>query len=77
MDASAAKHRIILIRDSHHRGYGYELISLFGKNYEIYNVVKPGSSTSELMNSAKAEISKLSCEDLIVIGSGINDYDIN
>jgi hypothetical protein len=39
--------------------------------------VKPGSSTSELINSAKAEINKLSCEDLIVIGSGINDYDLN
>jgi hypothetical protein len=76
-NASATKHRIILIGDSHFRGYGCELTSLLGKNYEIHNVVKAGSSTSKLINSAKAEISKLSCEDLIVIGRGTNDYDLN
>jgi hypothetical protein len=38
-DISATKHRIILIGDSHFRGYGCELTLLLGKNYEIYNVV--------------------------------------
>jgi hypothetical protein len=74
---SSNKHRVICIGDSHLRGYGCNLTTLLGKNYEIYSVVKPGSSSSELMNSAKEEISKLSCEDLIVICSGTNDYELN
>jgi len=46
-------------------------------NYELHSVVKPGSSTSELNESAKEEFSHVSHDDLIVIGSGSNDYELN
>ena len=40
-------------------------------------MVKPGSGSSELMASASKEISDLSYNDLVVICSGTNDYDLN
>jgi hypothetical protein len=50
------KHRVILVGDSHIRGYGGNLTSLLNKNYVIYSVVKPGSNSCELKVSAKKEI---------------------
>ena len=47
-------------------------------NYELHSVVKPGSTTNELKETAKKkEISQLSYDDLIVICSGTNDYKLN
>jgi hypothetical protein len=40
-------------------------------------MMKPGSGTSELRESAKEVIIQLSHDDLIVICSGTNDYDLN
>jgi len=39
--------------------------------------VKPESTTIELKETAKKEISQLSYDDLIVICSGTNDYELN
>jgi hypothetical protein len=47
------KHRIILIGDSNIEGYVCNLKSLLSSIYELYSVVKPGSSTSELKETAK------------------------
>ena len=71
------KHKVILIGDSHIKGYGWKLKLLLSNNYEVYSVPKPGSSSSELMNTAKDEISQLSHEDVIVICTGTNDYEVN
>ena len=40
-------------------------------------MVKPGSGTNELKESAKEVIRQLSHDDLIVICSSTNDYDLN
>ena len=71
------KHRIILIGDSNIKGYVCNLKPLLSSNYELYSVVKPGSSTNELKETAKKEISQLSHDDLIVIYSGTNGYKLN
>ena len=47
------KHRIILIGDSNIKGYVCNLKPLLSSNYELYNVVKPGSTTNELKETAK------------------------
>jgi len=39
--------------------------------------VKPGSTTNELKETAKKEISQLSYDDLIAICSGTNDYELS
>jgi hypothetical protein len=65
-NAASKKHKIF-IGDSHIRGYVSNLKSLLNNNFELYSIVKPGSSTSELKETAKKEISRLSQDDLIVI----------
>ena len=62
---------------SHIRGYATSLKFLLNSDYDLYCVVKPGSGSSELMASASKEISDLSHNDLVVICSGSNDYDLN
>jgi hypothetical protein len=71
------KHRIIFVGDSHVRGYVSTLKPLLNSDYDLYSVVKPGSGSSELKESAKEVIRQLSHDDLIVICSGTNDYDLN
>ena len=46
-------------------------------DYDLYCVVKPGSGTEQLMESATEVIRSLSHDDLIVMCSGKNDYDLN
>jgi len=48
-----------------------------GSNFDIYGVVKPGSHSSQLLETAKQEIKKLSSDDIIVICSGTNDLTTN
>jgi hypothetical protein len=43
----------------------------------LYSVIKPGATTIELKETAKEETSRLSCNDVILISYGINDYEVN
>jgi hypothetical protein len=71
------KHRVILIGDSNLKGYACNIQSLLSDNYTLYSIVKPGSTTSELKESAKEEVSQLSHDDVIIICSGTNDFEPN
>jgi len=75
--ALSKKHRIILIVDSNNKGYVCNLKTLLINNNELYSVVKPGSSTSELNELAKEEDSQLPHDGLKVICSGSNDCKLN
>jgi hypothetical protein len=71
------KHKIVPIGDSHIRGYVHKLKPLLNSNYELYSVTKPGATTNELQKTAREEISRLSCNDVILINYGTNDYEAN
>jgi hypothetical protein len=71
------KHKIIFMGDSQIRGYVSKLKPLLNKNFEFYSIVKTGSSTKKLNETAKKEIRQLSQDDLIVICSGTNDHETN
>ena len=43
-----------------------------GSNFDIYGVVNPGSHSSQLLETVKQEIKKLSSDDILVICSGVN-----
>jgi len=75
--SSTSKHNIVLIGDSHIRRYAGMLKPLLNNDYDLFCVVKPGTGTSELFESAKSEIRHLTQDDLIIICSGTNDYDLN
>ena len=71
------KHKVLLIGDSNTRGYVHKLEYLLNNNYELYSIIKPGATTNELKETAKEEVSRLSCNDVILISYGINDYEVN
>jgi len=50
---------------------------ILSSNYDLCSIVKPGSSTSELKESATEDVSQISHDGLIVICSGTNDYELN
>ena len=72
---NSKKHRIILIGDSNIKGHASNLKSILSNNYEFYSITKPGSTTTELKESAKKDIRQLS-HDGVIINSGTNDYDM-
>jgi uroporphyrinogen-III decarboxylase len=77
-NAVSKKHKIVCIGDSHIKGYASNLKFLLSNKFELYSIVKPGFGTEELKETAKKkEVSQLSQDDLIVICSGTNDYEIN
>jgi hypothetical protein len=71
------RNKIIFIGDSHITGHVSNLKFLLNSNFELYSIVKPGSSTNELKETAKKEIGQLYQDDLTVICSGTNDHEIN
>ena len=73
----SVKHKIILIGDSHIRGFANSLKSLLNSDYDLYCILKPGSWSDELLTSATEEINGLSHDDLVIVCSGSNDYELN
>ena len=45
----------------------HTLQPLLKNNYELYSVIKPSATTNELQKTAREEISRLSCNDVILI----------
>ena len=73
----STKHKIILLGDSHLRGYACSLKSVISKHYDILGVVKWGSGSSKLKESVKEGLAQYSFNDLIIISSGTNDLEQN
>jgi len=48
-DSSNKKHKVICIGDSHVRGFMNTIKNLVSNNFEFYSVLKPGSSSSQLL----------------------------
>ena len=77
ISSSSEKHKVILIGDSNIKGYLGNLKPLLHNSYKLCSIVKSGSTTSKLKETVKGEISLLSHDDMIVICSGTNDYEVN
>ena len=75
--SSNKKHKIICIGDSHIRGFTNMIKNLVSNNFEFYSVLKPGSSSSQLLETARQEIMKLNHDDILIICSGANDLATN
>ena len=59
------------------RGQVSMLKPLLNNDFDLYGIVKPGFGTSVLSKSAKGVIEQISYNDLIIISSGTNDYELN
>jgi len=75
--SSNKKHKLICIGDSHIRGFANMIKNLVSNNYEFYSVLKPGSSSSQLLETASQEIMKRNHDDILITCSGTNDLATN
>ena len=71
------KKKIIIIGDSHARGYAAEVSSYLGKSFEVMGTVMPGSRLENITHLASKEISNLHRNDFVVIWGGANDVNKN
>lgn len=71
------KHKILLMGDSHMRGCAAKMIASLDARFDVCGVVKPGSVTGSLMETAKGEVETLTKNDFLIICSGTNDIDRN
>jgi lysophospholipase L1-like esterase len=68
---------IIIIGDSHTRGYASELSQNLNKQFRVTNYVKPNADVSILIDTAKKEVSKLTKNDILIFWEGANDVHKN
>ena len=66
-----------MIGASNISGYAHNLKPLLKENYKLYSVIKPGATMNELKETARGEINRLTCNDVILISYGVNDYEAN
>ena len=70
------KHTVLLMGDSNMRGCAARLIASLDARFEVCGVVKLGSVTGTLIETAKGD-GKLTINDFLIICSGTNDIDRN
>jgi hypothetical protein len=70
-------HKVIIIGDSHTKGLASSPQSTLNNAYKLFNLVKPGSNSNILKESAKEIISHLSNDDLLVISNDTNDLNLD
>jgi len=73
-DDPSIEHKVILVGDSNMRGVANNIQTLVGSNYKLYSIVKPGSDTNELLQTAKETSKNLTQKDIIVLFYGTNDF---
>ena len=59
------------------RGGAARLIASLYARFDVCGVLKPGSNTGSLIETAKYDVEKLTMNDFLIICSGTNDIDRN
>ena len=68
---------IIVLGDSHARGYAGELLHHVKQHFKVIGYVKPNAGLTELLNSAKEETSKLTKKGTVTVRGGTYDIERN
>jgi hypothetical protein len=71
------KRKIVIIGNSHARGYAAEISSGLGKDFEVTGTVIPGARLENITNLAAGEISTLGKSDTVIVIGGANDINKN
>jgi len=69
-ELSDRRWKIIILWDSHARGYAEEISHLANKLYNIIVYAKPNTGVSTLMNVAKEEFTKLTKSEILLSDMG-------
>jgi hypothetical protein len=72
-DIRGLKHKILIIGDSHVRGYAGIMSASMDACFKVCGVIKPGSCTDSISGTMSDEVDKLTKNDFLVLSSGAND----
>ena len=75
--STKAKHKILIIGDSHARGIDSEIQQNLNDDFEIQGIVKPGSDLAAIMSTVNRDIGALTKHDAVVVWAGIRDISRN
>jgi hypothetical protein len=75
--SKCSKHKILVMGDSRLRGCAAKMIASLDTRFSVCGIVKPGSNTESLIQTAKDEVGKLTMNDFLIICSGTNGTDTN
>jgi len=75
--SNCSKHKVLVMGDRHLRRCAAKMIASLDTRFDVCGVVKPGSNTKSLMETAKGEVGKLTMNDFIIICRGTNDIERN
>jgi hypothetical protein len=70
-----ATNKIVLIGDSHIKGFAAALTTVLPSKFDIFSIVKPGANTKSISASIQVTINKLTQDNMIVLSSGTKDND--
>jgi hypothetical protein len=70
-----SRSRIVILGDSHARGVAGELLHQSKDRLNTTGYVKPKAGLTELLNTAKNDLSKLTKTDTLIVIGGSNDID--
>jgi hypothetical protein len=59
----APQDTILVMGDSHLRGCAVKMITSLDTRFDVCGIVKPGSNTESLIETAKSEVGKLTMND--------------
>jgi hypothetical protein len=74
INSTNTTHKIVL---SHIKGFAAALQSVLISEYELFIVVKPGSNSNVLSESITETVKQLSNDDVLVLSSRTNDYELD
>ena len=74
---SSRAHKVVLSADSYIKGFTTAIQSVLKSDYKLLSVMKPGSSTNMLSVSMMETVNQLTYNDVLVISSGTNDYEMD
>jgi hypothetical protein len=66
-------HKVLILGDSHARGYASEVKHQLDKEYELFGFINPGSGMKDIKESTKMKMAQLTREDIVVLWGGSND----
>jgi hypothetical protein len=69
--------KVVIIGDSHARGYAANMKYYLTNNYKVSGIVKPGACADTLIASAPDDIEHLTNKDAIIFWGGTNDVGKN
>jgi hypothetical protein len=75
--SDSSKHKVLLLGDSHVRGYAAYMKMFLSTQFEISGYIKPGAPSKRIIETAGNTIDKFTMDDFVFLCIGSNDINVN